>query len=115
MDGLDRKLLVLWTTDDKETARQMVFLYTENALTQDWWDEVTLLIWGSSAELVAEDPHIQSYLARLQEAGVRTIACRTCAKNLQVVEDLEALDIDVFYTGELLTEWLQSERQVLSV
>lgn len=115
MDHSKDELLVLWTSDDKEAARQMVLLYSENAQRQGWWDQVTVLIWGSSATLAASDTHIQGYLEKLQDAGVRVIACKACARNLEVVEDLEQLNIEVFYTGELLTEWLKSDRKVLSV
>jgi len=115
MNESKEELLVLWTSDDKEAARQMVLLYSENAQRQGWWDQVTVLIWGSSATLAANDEQIQAYLDKLQDAGVRVIACKACARNLEVVEDLERLDIDVFYTGELLTEWLKSGRKMLSV
>ncbi len=115
MDDATDELLVLWASDDKEAARQMVLLYSENAQRQGWWDQVTVLIWGSSAMLAANDDQIQAYLEKLQDAGVRVIACRACAQNLDVVEDLERLNIEVFYTGELLTDWLKSDRKVLSV
>lgn len=115
MDTSKDELLVLWTSDDKEVARQMVLLYSENAQRQGWWDEVTVLIWGSSAMLAANDEQIQAHIEKLQDAGVRVIACKACARNLGVAEELEQLNIDVFYTGELLTDWLQSSRKVLSV
>lgn len=115
MQKPEDELLVLWTSDDKEVARQMVLLYSENAQRQGWWDEVTVLIWGSSAMLVVNDEQIQAYIKKLQDVGVRVIACKACARNLEVAEDLKQLNIDVFYTGELLTDWLKSDRKVLSV
>lgn len=109
------QLLVLWTNDDKVAAMQMVLLYAKNAKVHGWWGEVTLLIWGSSATLVAGDTEVQRVIRGLQRSDVRTIACKKCAENLGLVDDLEKLNIDVFYTGEFLTEWLKSDREVLAL
>jgi hypothetical protein len=46
---------------------------------------------------------------------VRVIACRKCAENLYVVEELEKLGVEVFYTGEFLTNWLKSGERVLTI
>jgi hypothetical protein len=34
------KLVVLWTSDDKEVAFKMVFMYTLNAKLRGWWNDV---------------------------------------------------------------------------
>lgn len=39
------KLIVLWTSGDKEVALNMVFMYTLNAKKKGWWDEVGLIVW----------------------------------------------------------------------
>ena len=109
------KLLVLWTVGDKETALNMVFLYTINARKHEWFDEVTLLVWGSADRLTAEDKDVQAQVAAAREAGVRVIACKRCAQNLEVVDALEELGIEVFYTGEFLSEWLKSGDPLLTL
>ncbi|NLO58002.1 MAG: DsrE family protein, partial [Synergistaceae bacterium] len=43
-----KKLVVLWTSGEKETAMSMVMLYSLNSKLKGWWDEVTLLVWGAS-------------------------------------------------------------------
>ncbi|MFH2129439.1 MAG: DsrE family protein, partial [bacterium] len=94
----NRELLVMWTSGEAETARNMVFMYTLNARLQGWWDEVTLLVWGAASRLLTEDDYLKSELAKMQQAGVKTIACRSCAEKMDVAEQLKALDIKVFYT-----------------
>ena len=49
-----KHLTVLWTSGDPITADTMVFMYTINSLAHDWWDKVTLIIWGGSTHLVSE-------------------------------------------------------------
>ncbi|MCE1253230.1 MAG: DsrE family protein [Anaerolineae bacterium] len=109
------KLLLLWTTRDKTTALNMVFLYTINAKKHNWFDEVTLLIWGASPELVAVDEEIQAKIGEALDKGVRVIACKRCAETLDLVEKLEDLKVEVFYTGEFLSDWLKSGNSFLSV
>jgi hypothetical protein len=109
------RLLILWTSGDKQTALNMVFMYTINAKLYSWWDEVVLLIWGSSDRLAAEDEEVQAQIAAARKAGVRVIACRRCAENLELVEALEKLDVEVFYTGQFLTDWLKSGDRILAL
>jgi hypothetical protein len=115
MNNAGDELLVLWTSASKETAIHMVFMYAENSRIKGWWKEVTLLIWGASSKLVSEDEDIQDCIEALQQAGVRTIACRQCAENYNIVDTLEAQRIEVFYTGEFLSDWLKSNNKLLTV
>lgn len=102
------KLLMVWTSGDIEVAKKMVFMYSMNAKLNGWWDEVTLLVWGPSSRLLAGDAGLQDELKPVQDAGVRVVACKSCAEKFGVVPELEALGIDVFYTGEFLTDWIKS-------
>lgn len=110
-----KRILVLWTSGEKDTALNMVFMYNLNAKLKGWWDEVTLLAWGASTKLLGTDAEIQEKLQALQKAGVETIACRACAANLGLVEKLESLDVQVFFTGEYLTRRIQAGDTVLSI
>ena len=110
-----KNLLVLWTSGEKETAMNMALLYSLNSKLKGWWDSVTLLVWGASTRLLSEDEEMQNYLHTLQGAGVEVIACKKCAENLGVVEKLESLGVNVFYTGQYLTEKLQAGEKILSV
>jgi hypothetical protein len=113
-DNLD-KLLILWTSNNKETAINMVFMYAENSMLKKWWKEVTLLIWGSSSKLVSDDQEIQNYIKSLQMNNVRIIACKQCAENYDIVQQLEKQNIEVFYTGEFLSNWLKSGKKIITI
>jgi hypothetical protein len=110
-----QKLLVLWTSGDKETAMNMVFMYTLNSRLKGWWEEVTLLIWGGSGKLLAGDEEARTQIAKMQEGGVEVIACRRCAEIQGIVEELEALGIRVFYTGQFLTDWIKSREGMITI
>ncbi len=114
MPNQSNRLLVVWSSGEIEVARKMVFMYTRNSMIHGWWEEVTLLIWGASARLLVEDAGLQEELKLLQEAGVKLIACKSCAEKLGVVPQLEALGVDVFYTGEFFTNWIKSDDKYIT-
>ncbi|MGC9400122.1 MAG: DsrE family protein [Anaerolineae bacterium] len=72
-------------------------------------------IWGATAQLVSENDTIQALIRQAQEVGVTVTACKACADQLGVTEDLEALGIDVQYLGIALTNLLKSDEALLTV
>ena len=108
-------LYVLWTNDDPVTAEKMVFMYTINSRLKEWWDKVTLIIWGATAGLAAENKLIQDKIKEAQTAGVHVSACKACADQLEVTKKLEELGIEVMYWGEPLTEILKNNEKLLTI
>ena len=108
------RLAVLWTSGDREVALKVTFMYTLNAKARGWFDEVTLIVWGPSSDLLAADRELQDQVKAMGEAGVELVACRACADSYGVSEDLEALGIEVKYMGVPLTEMLKGDWQVLT-
>jgi len=114
MDSVD-KLTVLWTTDNLVTTLDMVFMYATGAKKFGWFDEVTLVIWGPSAVLAAENSVVQQHLKEMAELGITVSACKACADRHKVGNKLEALGIEVKYWGVGLTEVLKGDGKLLTV
>ncbi len=110
-----KKLNILWTNDNIDTAQKMVLMYSTNAKLKNWWDEIDLIIWGATAKLVAENESIQENIKTAQEAGVKILACIACANQLGVTDKLESLGIDVKPMGLPLTEILQNGEKLLTI
>lgn len=108
-------LFILWTNADVMTSRLMVMMYATNAKMNMWWEEVTVIIWGATAKLVAEDTGIQELIENAQKAGVKFSACQACALELGVVTKLRELNVEVKYWGAPLTELLKTEAKLLTV
>ncbi|MDA8441061.1 MAG: DsrE family protein [Peptococcaceae bacterium] len=109
------RLLVLWTSGDREVALKMAFMYTLNAKTRGWWGTVQLLVWGPSAILLAQDTELQDYVQRMKEAGVQLMACKACSDSYGVSDSIAALGVEVVYAGEPLTTFLKDGWHVVSV
>jgi hypothetical protein len=112
---MSKKAKILWTTDNKETALHMVCLYAHNALLKGWMDEVEVLVWGASQRLIVEDAEVRAKVEAMIRDGVKVVACLKCADSLEITAPLQTCGIDVHYTGELLSTWINSGESVISV
>ncbi len=109
------KLNILWTTDNKDTVFNMLFMYGLNSKTKGWWKEVNIIIWGASAKLAGTDSQVQTEILEMISQGVHIEACKACANNLGVTDKLLKLGIDVRFMGESLTEYLKSGEKILTI
>jgi hypothetical protein len=105
--GEKQKLVVVWSSADPDVAIGNVFMYTKNSMLNKWWPEVRLIVWGPSTKLLAADKSLQKELAKVAEAGVELLACRSCTELFGVTEELEKLGIEVIHTGAPLTKMLK--------
>ena len=108
------KLVVLWTSGDPEVAEKVCFMYTHNAKIQGWFDEVTLVVWGPSAKLLAQNPDLQKRVKAMIEDGIKVEACVACADMYGVAQDLRDMGIDVKGMGVPLTGYLKSGAKMLN-
>lgn len=109
------KLVILWTTSDRETAERMVFMYAYNSKVRGWWDEVCLILWGASQRILCEDPELQEEILKLKKAGVEVLACIACAELYGLTDNLREMGIEVKSMGPPLTEMLKQGLKVLSI
>jgi hypothetical protein len=108
------KLVVIWTSGDREVAFKMVFMYTLNCKRHGWWDDVTLIVWGPSAKILSEDKELQDEIKKIIDAGIKVRACKACSDQYGVSEKLEELGVTVLYVGEELTDYIKEGRHILT-
>ncbi|SMC81850.1 DsrE family protein [Papillibacter cinnamivorans] len=109
------RLYILWTNADLITSDKMVMMYAINSKLHFWWEEVTVIIWGATAKLVAENASIQEKIRAARQAGVHFSACKACSDQLGVSGKLRELGIEVIFWGEGLTAILKENRCLLTV
>jgi hypothetical protein len=110
----DSRLAVIWSSGDPEVAHRVCFMYTENAKKQKWFEEVTLIVWGPSARLLAGDKDLQAKIKTMIDNGVKVQACLACADSYGVTDRLRTLGIDVKYMGKPLTDLIKQGWHILT-
>jgi hypothetical protein len=108
-------LYIMWTNADLLTSQHMVMMYAKNSIIRGWWEKVTVIIWGATAKLVAENTIIQDEMKPLQNIGVKFSACVVCARQLGVDSQLEALGVEVISWGPPLTEILKNNEKLITI
>lgn len=101
------KLALLWSTADREVALHPIFMYAHNGKKLAWWEEVVLIIWGPSVNLLTQDEELQEKIKAMIQVGVKVKACRNCADSYDATEALERLGVEVDYMGQPLTAMLK--------
>ena len=109
----NEKLVIIWSSADRDVALQMVFMYTSNSKKFGWWDDITMVVWGPSAKLLAEDEALQIHMKNMIDAGVVVKACKLCSDSYGVSYKLEKLGIIVKYMREL-TDYIKEGRHILT-
>lgn len=111
----DKHLYILWTNADPITSEHMVMMYSSNAILNNWWDKVTVIIWGNSQLTVLNNEAVALKLKFAQQAGVEFSACLSCALSLGTLTGLKEKGIEVIKWGEKISKLLQDGAHVLSI
>ncbi len=106
---MKNKLLIVWSSGEIEVAKKLVLLYGSVMLERKYWDEATIMIWGPSAVILAENEELQKQFKVVQDSGVKFNACVVCTDDYGVSDKLKELGVDLIHTGEMLTEALKSD------
>ncbi len=110
----NKKLVIVWSSGDREVALKMVFMYALNSKLNGWWDDITLIIWGPSSDLLSQDYELQEYLSRIKEAGIVVEACKACTDMSGVSDRLQQLGVGVKYIGEAFTAYIKEGRKIIT-
>ena len=109
------KLLILWTSSDREVALNMLTMYAQNSIRNGWWEHVSLILWGPSQRLFIDDAEVKSKVEELQKMGIRVMACVACANKYGLTEALRSAGVEVFGMGTVLTDWLKSGSRTITL
>lgn len=109
------KLVILWTSGDPEVALKMVFMYAGNSPRFEWWEDITLIVWGPSAKLLAENKELQEAVQAMASSGIKLEACKACSDMYGVSDELVECGISVKYMGDALTGYIKEGRHILTI
>lgn len=99
-----KKLVVVWKSNNDTDIDYFALPYAYNSKIKGWFDEVEILIWGASQEVVRHDENRRRVLKRLMDEGIKVYACKMCADKIGATEVMEEIGIEVIYTGVYLSD-----------
>ena len=111
---MKEKINILWSSGDKAVAQKLVFMYTLNSKLHGWWDEVSLIVWGPSANLLANDSELAREVKKMIEEDIEILACKACSDSYGVSDKLIQMGIEVKYMGKDLTSILKQDEKLLT-
>ena len=111
----DKKLFILWPNDNLHTSQLRVMKYATNAMLNHWWEEVTVIVWGATVRLAAENAAIQERIKMAQHAGVVFSACVDCVNQFGAAETFKTLGIEAAPWGAPLTALIHGGEHLICV
>jgi len=109
------KLNILWTNADPIMFDKMICMYVRNSKINHWWDDVTIIIWGSTAKTAIESELVKNGIMELLHVGVKVSACKACSDSLGTTKELEKMGVEVKYWGDGLTSILKNDEKLLTI
>ncbi len=114
LKGDTSALVVIWSSSDKEIALKTALAYPLNSKLNGWMQNVTVLVWGPSVQLLAKDKDIQNVFIHMKQAGVTVYVDKKCVDEYQAAKDIEALNLEVRSLGKPLTVFILQRRTILT-
>lgn len=108
-------LNILWTSDNKITATTLISMFSTNSIKNNWFENVNVIIWGGSTELVKNDNEVQELVKEMIRNKVTIEACKYCSDKLECSDLLEKLGVTVRYMGNPMSEYIKSDSKFITI
>ena len=99
------KALVIIATGEVEKALTGL-MWAHNAMQYGWMEEVQVIFFGPSQNLVLEDERVAKYAEQIGKAQ-KPIACKFLSDRDGNSEQIEAAGVDVKYVGPIIASLLK--------
>ena len=80
-------------------------MYATNAKKKNWMDDVKVIFFGPSENLLAEDKEVQE---ALQELTKDCVACKALADRDGISDRVSQLGVKVEYVGTLISDYMKA-------
>ncbi len=111
---VENGIVIVWTSDNKDTAIKTALDYASNSINKGWWGHVTLAIWGPSVKLLADDKQIQKTIVKLAVNGVMILVSHSSAESYGVTSAMNRLKLETGEIGELVTDYIKNGWRIVT-
>lgn len=97
----DKLLVVIGSSDVNKANTGM--MYALNALKNKWMEDVKVVFFGPSEELLLENPDLQNLLKEYQDIGGISSACKFISDRDELSSSINSLGVKVEFVGQLIS------------
>ncbi|MBT4319467.1 hypothetical protein HN807_12465 [Candidatus Bathyarchaeota archaeon] len=102
---MNSKLLVFIATGDKAKALTGL-MYAKNAIMRKWIDDVKVVYFGPSENLMYSDPDVASAAIEIADMG-ETFACKAISDREGISEKINEMGVKVEYVGTVISDYIK--------
>ena len=86
-----------------------------NSKTNNWWQNINVIIWAASAKFVGTDTQGQAEIKEKINQGAAIEAGKACCDNFGIADTLTKLGINARYMGGPLTDYIKTGEGILTI
>ncbi len=103
---MSNRIVVIISTAEVEKARTGM-MYAVNAVLNKWMEDVKIIFFGPSQELLLEDIVLKDFLIQFNEAGGNATACKFIADRDENDARISSLGVNVDYVGSMISNLIK--------
>ena len=115
---MSNNLLVIISSGAEAPEKAMTgMMYAINARKHNWLEEVRLMFFGPSEEMIAKakpDSQLGQMLKQALDLGLTPVACKAISDGNNITTELNGLGIETEYVGTVLSSYIKKDYQVLT-
>ena len=99
------KVVVIIATGDKDKALTGL-MYAKNALKRGWLEDVKVVYFGPSENLMVKDADVASAAIEVASLG-ETYACKAISDREEISEKIDDMGVRVEYVGSIISDYIK--------
>ena len=115
---MTNNLLVVISSGDEAPDKAMTgMMYAINAKKHQWLDDVRLMFFGPSEQMIAKatpESELGQSLRQAFELGIVPVACKAISDGNNITAQLNGLGIETEYVGTILSSYIKKDYQILT-
>ena len=99
------KIIIIITSGDRDVVKTAL-MFARNSLKHKWLEDVKIIFFGPSEQLVANDPDFAKEVQKICMQG-DSIACKFISDNEGISESLAQLGLQIEYVGAIIADFIK--------
>lgn len=115
---MTKNLLVIISSGEEAPDKALTgMMFAINAKKHNWLDEVNLMFFGPSENMIANakpDSKVGMFLKQAMELGITPVACKAISDGNDITPKLQGLGVETEYVGTIISSYIKKDYQILT-